>query len=97
MAAGLPVVANPVGVQKQMIRHGETGFLVETAEEWAQAIQWLGASARCVAASDGLQAGRRLVVKRNTSMLPTERCGWQRCSTRSCARCHVPQAASDQW
>jgi glycosyltransferase involved in cell wall biosynthesis len=38
MAAGLPVVANPVGVQAQLVRHGETGFLVETAAEWHQAI-----------------------------------------------------------
>ena len=26
LAAGLPVVANPVGVQIEMVRHGETGF-----------------------------------------------------------------------
>jgi glycosyltransferase involved in cell wall biosynthesis len=38
MAAGLPVVANPVGVQAQLIRHGENGFLVETPEQWAEAV-----------------------------------------------------------
>ena len=38
MAAGLPVVANPVGVQQQMVRHGETGFLAQTLDEWQQAI-----------------------------------------------------------
>jgi glycosyltransferase involved in cell wall biosynthesis len=38
MAAGLPVVANPVGVQAQLVRHGETGFLAQTAAEWHQAI-----------------------------------------------------------
>jgi len=38
MAAGLPVVANPVGVQADMVRHGETGFLAETPEQWAEAI-----------------------------------------------------------
>ncbi|HXG11809.1 MAG TPA: glycosyltransferase family 4 protein [Gemmataceae bacterium] len=38
MAAGLPVVANPVGVQAEMVRHGETGFLVRTADEWAEAV-----------------------------------------------------------
>jgi glycosyltransferase involved in cell wall biosynthesis len=38
MAAGLPVVANPVGVQAQLVRHGETGFLVETPEQWAEAV-----------------------------------------------------------
>lgn len=43
MAAGLPVVANPVGVQAEMIRHGETGFLAETPDEWAAAIGRLAA------------------------------------------------------
>jgi glycosyltransferase involved in cell wall biosynthesis len=41
MAAGLPVVANPVGVQAEMVQHGVTGFLAETAEEWVQAIEQL--------------------------------------------------------
>jgi glycosyltransferase involved in cell wall biosynthesis len=43
MAAGLPVIANPVGVQAQMVRHGETGFLAETPAEWHQAIARLAA------------------------------------------------------
>jgi glycosyltransferase involved in cell wall biosynthesis len=38
MAAGLPVVANPVGVQAEMVRDGETGFLAETPAQWAEAI-----------------------------------------------------------
>jgi glycosyltransferase involved in cell wall biosynthesis len=38
MAAGLPVVANPVGVQSEMVRHGETGFLATTADEWSVAV-----------------------------------------------------------
>jgi glycosyltransferase involved in cell wall biosynthesis len=38
MAAGLPVVANPVGVQAEMVRHGETGFLVETPGQWVEAV-----------------------------------------------------------
>jgi glycosyltransferase involved in cell wall biosynthesis len=38
MAAGLPVVANPVGVQVDMIRHGESGYLAETSAEWEEAI-----------------------------------------------------------
>ncbi len=41
LAAGLPVVANPVGVQAEMVRHGETGFLAETADEWADAVSRL--------------------------------------------------------
>jgi glycosyltransferase involved in cell wall biosynthesis len=38
MAAGLPVVANPVGVQEELVRHGETGFLAATPEQWVEAI-----------------------------------------------------------
>lgn len=46
MAAGLPVVANPVGVQASLVRHGETGFLVETLADWQAAIQQLIADPR---------------------------------------------------
>jgi glycosyltransferase involved in cell wall biosynthesis len=38
MAAGLPVVANPVGVHCEMVRHGENGYLAETTAEWQEAI-----------------------------------------------------------
>jgi glycosyltransferase involved in cell wall biosynthesis len=38
MAAGLPVVANPVGVQAEMVQHGVTGFIAETPAQWAEAI-----------------------------------------------------------
>jgi glycosyltransferase involved in cell wall biosynthesis len=38
MAAGLPVVANPVGVHREMIRHGRTGFLAETPAQWVEAV-----------------------------------------------------------
>lgn len=62
MAAGLPVVANRVGVHGQMIRHGETGFLAETPDEWAAAI-------RRLLADPGLRramgrAGRKAVEER---------------------------------
>lgn len=59
MAAGLPVVANPVGVQKNLVRHGETGFLVETPEEWLQAVRWLANDADLRRTMG--RAGRRLV------------------------------------
>jgi glycosyltransferase involved in cell wall biosynthesis len=45
MAAGLPVVANPVGVQEEIVRHGETGFLAETPQQWVQAISRLAGDA----------------------------------------------------
>ena len=43
MAAGLPVVANPVGVHPEMIRHGVTGFLATTPTEWVEAVRMLAA------------------------------------------------------
>ena len=43
MAAGLPVVANPVGIHCAMIVHGETGLLASTPSEWAAAVAQLAA------------------------------------------------------
>jgi len=37
MAAGLPVIANPVGIHRELVEHGQTGFLAETQQDWAQA------------------------------------------------------------
>jgi glycosyltransferase involved in cell wall biosynthesis len=44
-AAGLPVVANAVGVQAEFVRTGETGFLANTQEEWVSAIRALASDA----------------------------------------------------
>lgn len=38
LAAGMPVVANPVGVHLDMVRPGVTGFLAESPTEWLEAI-----------------------------------------------------------
>ncbi|HEY1380046.1 MAG TPA: glycosyltransferase family 4 protein [Gemmataceae bacterium] len=43
MAAGLPVVANPVGVQAELVRHGETGFLASSPAEWVESVRRLAA------------------------------------------------------
>ncbi len=70
MAAGLPVVANPVGVQAEMVRHGETGFLAETPAQWVEAIGRLAhdpalrrrlgqAARRRVEAGYSIEAGAR--------------------------------------
>ena len=45
-AAGLPVVANPVGSHREMIRDGETGFLATTPDEWVDAVRRLAGDAR---------------------------------------------------
>ena len=42
-AAGLPVVANPVGVHRELVRPGVDGFLPENSDEWVEAIQALRA------------------------------------------------------
>ena len=41
MALHIPSVASPVGVNVDIIRHGETGFLPTTAGEWQDALQRL--------------------------------------------------------
>lgn len=59
MAAGLPVVANPVGVQAELVKHGVTGFLARTPADWADAVRRLAADPglrRCMGA-----AGRKMV------------------------------------
>jgi glycosyltransferase involved in cell wall biosynthesis len=62
MAAGLPVVTNPVGVHTEMVRPGETGFLATTEAEWVEAMRTLAADPdlrRRMGAE-----GRRLVEER---------------------------------
>lgn len=41
MACGLPVVASPVGANREIVEHGVNGFLAETQEEWVQALSLL--------------------------------------------------------
>jgi len=44
-AAGLPVIANPVGVQRDMVQPGTTGFLAASTDEFVNAIRQLSADA----------------------------------------------------
>ena len=62
MAAGLPVVANPVGMNREMIVHGQTGFLASTPQEWARAIERLASSPQL--RQEMGRRGRRLVEQR---------------------------------
>jgi glycosyltransferase involved in cell wall biosynthesis len=61
MAAGLPVIANPVGMNREMVIDGQTGYLVETRAQWTAAVRRLSADPSLRA--DLGEAGRRLVEK----------------------------------
>jgi glycosyltransferase involved in cell wall biosynthesis len=61
-AAGLPVVANPVGVQADFVRNAETGFLAEMPQQWVEAVRRL-ATNPALRAQLGA-AGRRQVEER---------------------------------
>ena len=58
MAAAIPTVASPVGVNRDIITHGKTGFLATTAAEWGDALAELVQSAS-LRASMG-PAGRKI-------------------------------------
>jgi glycosyltransferase involved in cell wall biosynthesis len=60
MGVALPVVASPVGINGELVRHGETGFLAREDRDWKEALEIL-------AADPGLRArmgiaGRAAVV-----------------------------------
>jgi glycosyltransferase involved in cell wall biosynthesis len=61
-AAGLPVVANPVGVHPEMIAHNQTGLLAATPEQWYVAVRRLVGDAD-TRARMGLAARRRLEAR----------------------------------
>jgi hypothetical protein len=62
MAAGLPVVANPVGMNRRMVVHGRTGLLASTPQQWAEALARLAADPPLRRKMG--EAGRRLVRQR---------------------------------
>lgn len=71
MAAGLPAVLSPVGVNRDIVRHGENGLLASTPEEWVRALALL-------ADDEGLrqrlgEAGRRTVAERYAAPLSAAR------------------------
>ena len=62
MAAGLPIVANPVGMNCEMVIDGRTGLLASTPDEWAEAVARLAADPALRRRLG--QAGRQLVEQR---------------------------------
>lgn len=62
MAAGIPTVASPVGVNREIVAHGGNGYLVTDEEEWFAALRDLARSAALRARLG--RAGRRTVEQR---------------------------------
>lgn len=62
MALGIPTVMSPVGVNSEIIRHGENGFLASSDEEWLDCISRLLESAELRRRIG--TAGRDTVLKR---------------------------------
>lgn len=61
MAAGLPVVASPVGANAELVRAGETGLLPAAPDEWAAAVVRLARDVELRAAMG--RAGRERVER----------------------------------
>ena len=64
MAAGLPVVANSVGIHRKMVIHAETGFLADSPDEWAEAVSRL-AENPSLRARMGAAGRRRVEIEYN--------------------------------
>ncbi|MCB0134485.1 MAG: glycosyltransferase family 4 protein [Caldilineaceae bacterium] len=61
MACGLPVIASPVGVNTEIVKHGVNGFLASTEAEWTEALRTLLSDAALRARMG--EAGRRKVER----------------------------------
>lgn len=62
MAAGIPVIASPVGINADIVHHGLNGFLANNQEEWVKYITLL-AEDTALRSKTGLE-GRRLAVEK---------------------------------
>ena len=65
MATGRPVVISPVGVNREIVKHGENGYLASTEDEWVAALEKLSDSAELRARVGA--AGRRTIEERYSS------------------------------
>ncbi|CAK0772924.1 hypothetical protein CCP3SC5AM1_800009 [Gammaproteobacteria bacterium] len=67
MACGLPVIASPVGVNTEIIRVGENGFLANSVQEWVDALTRLLSDADLRQQMGRL--GRQYVIEKYTFQL----------------------------
>jgi glycosyltransferase involved in cell wall biosynthesis len=61
MATALPVVASPVGVNQEIVQHGDTGFLATSQDEWVKYLIQLSDDPKLCRKMG--TAGREVVVK----------------------------------
>ena len=71
MATGLPAIASPVGANKVIVRHGSTGFLARTSEDWMRAFVAL-AESKDLRARMG-RAGRQVVEREDSTTVVAPR------------------------
>jgi glycosyltransferase involved in cell wall biosynthesis len=62
MACGAPVIASPVGVNRELVQHGVTGLLASSVDEWVEALRTLRGDAALRAVMG--QRGRQVVEAR---------------------------------
>ncbi len=84
MAAGLPVIASRIAAHADLIRHGETGWLVESSSEFAAALAEAGDDARSVVV--GTVARNKVMHEIGT---------WDDCAKRYVAACHRLSGVAD--
>jgi glycosyltransferase involved in cell wall biosynthesis len=64
MACGKPVVASPVGINREIVQHGHNGFLADSPADWIQALKTLSQDA----------AGRRQMGAAGRSLVEARYC-----------------------
>jgi glycosyltransferase involved in cell wall biosynthesis len=73
MGVGIPAIASPVGINTELIRHGETGFLAADAAAWQEGLLTLAVDPDLRARLGA--AGRSRVVERYSQQAYTDRYG----------------------
>ncbi len=77
MAAGLPVIVSPVGMNRQVLEKGAVGLAAESSAQWQEALETLYAD-RKQGRTMGL-AGRRVVEQFYSTEIAVEKLAWIFC------------------